>query len=144
MSDKSYVTMEQHQCIVCGHLFDTGALLLDKRLKKTFERHTVTGNGLCPEHQKLFDDGYIAFVEISNETKSSTLQPEEACRTGRIAHVRRAVAADMFNVPIGNEPLAFVEKDVIDFLEKIQHPDDRYLDELDSGTINAWNLLYRR
>lgn len=31
---KSYITMEQHQCHVCGKIFDTGALLLDTHLRK--------------------------------------------------------------------------------------------------------------
>ena len=32
--EKSYVTMEQKQCPVCGKIEDTGSLLLDKRLRK--------------------------------------------------------------------------------------------------------------
>lgn len=54
MNDKSHVSLEQHVCLVCGTVFDTGAILLDKRLRTSMKLHTAT---LCPEHQKLFDDG---------------------------------------------------------------------------------------
>ena len=33
MNDKSHVSLEQHVCLVCGTAFDTGAILLDKRLR---------------------------------------------------------------------------------------------------------------
>ncbi len=55
MNDKSHVSLEQHVCLVCGKAFDTGAVLLDKRLRASMEHHTKTGWGLCPEHQKLSD-----------------------------------------------------------------------------------------
>ncbi|MBL5864351.1 translesion error-prone DNA polymerase V subunit UmuC [Serratia fonticola] len=59
--------MEQHVCLVCGVPFDTGSLLLDKRLRASLERHTVTDWGLCPEHQKRFSEGFIALVECDPE-----------------------------------------------------------------------------
>lgn len=43
MSEKSHVSLEQHACLVCGTTFDTGAILLDKRLRASMERHTATG-----------------------------------------------------------------------------------------------------
>jgi len=55
MDDKSYVSLEQRLCLVCGTPFDTGNLLLDRRLRASMERHTVTSWGLCAEHQKLAD-----------------------------------------------------------------------------------------
>jgi len=48
MNDKSHVSLEQRVCLVCGTTFDTGAILLDKRLRQHLDRHTVTGWGLCP------------------------------------------------------------------------------------------------
>lgn len=86
MSEKSYVSLEQRVCVVCGHKFDTGSLLLDKRLRASMERHTLTGHGLCPEHQKLFDDGYIALVECDDAHK----------RTGTILHMRRTKFNELF------------------------------------------------
>ncbi len=61
MNDKSHVSMKQHVCLVCGLAFDSGAILLDKRLRASMERHTTTGWSLCVEHQKLADDGFVAY-----------------------------------------------------------------------------------
>lgn len=115
----SHVPMEQHQCMVCGNVFDTGVVLMDKRLKKSMKMHTVTGMGLCPAHQKLFDDGYIALVEC-DETKSTPhgikLDSKDAFRTGTIAHIRRTTAKQAFNIPISEHPMVFVERGVIEAL----------------------------
>ncbi len=71
MSDKSYVSLEQHVCLVCGAAFDTGNLLLDRRLRASMEHHTKTGWGLCTEHQKLADDGFVALVECDPQRSGS-------------------------------------------------------------------------
>lgn len=127
---KSHVSMERHVCIVCGKLFDTGSILLDRRLCDSLERSTITGTGLCPEHLKLFDDGYIALVEVANKQNSTTLKPQDADRTGRIAHVRRTVATEIFNAALPDGAMVYVEagtddvKGVIDMLEDMQHQED--------------------
>ena len=46
MNDKSHVSLEQHVCLVCGTAFDTGAILLDKRLRASMER-TRRPAGAC-------------------------------------------------------------------------------------------------
>ena len=129
MHDKSHVSLEQHVCLVCGKPFDTGAILLDKRLRASMERHTMTGWGLCPEHQKLSDDGFVALVECdprrSGSAAGGRLKPEQAYRTGRLAHLRRAVFAQVFNVPIDDkQACVFVEPGVIDQLESMLAPAD--------------------
>ena len=97
MNDQSQVSLEQHACLVCGTAFDTGAILLDKRLRASMERHTATGWGLCSEHQKLSDDGFVALVECDPQRSGSQagdrMKPEQAYCTGRMAHLRRAVFA---------------------------------------------------
>ena len=126
-ADKSHVSIEQNVCQVCGITFDTGSILLDKRIRNTMERETVTGMGLCSEHQKLFEAGFVALVEIDpkrsglkgcgNET---TLKSENAWRTGRMAHLRRAVFVAMINIRIDDKcPVIFVEAGVIDALQAI-------------------------
>ena len=40
--NKTYVTIEQNVCPVCGKTFETGALLMDDRLQDKFEMHTLT------------------------------------------------------------------------------------------------------
>src|SRR5690606_24370178 len=91
MNDKSHVSLEQHVCLVCGSAFDTGAILLDKRLRQSMERHTVNGWGLCPEHERLFKEGYVALVECDPQRSggapsSGSMKPEQAYRPGRLAH----------------------------------------------------------
>ena len=68
MNDKSHVSLERHVCLVCGTAFDTGSILLDKRLRASMERYTTTGWDLCAEHQKLSDDGFVALVECDPES----------------------------------------------------------------------------
>ena len=124
MNDKSHVSLEQHVCLVCGTAFDTGAILLDKRLRASMERHTATGWGLCPEHQKLADDGFVALVECDPQRSGSQaggrMKPEQAYRTGRLAHLRRTVFAQVFNVPIADEQACvFVEPGVIEQLQSM-------------------------
>ena len=123
MNDKSHVSLEQHVCLVCGAAFDTGAILLDKRLRASMERHTATGWGLCPEHQKLSDDGFVALVECDPQRSGSPagggrVKPEQAYRTGRLAHLKREAFAQVFNVPIAaDQPCVFVEPGVIEQLQ---------------------------
>jgi hypothetical protein len=126
MNDKSHVSLEQHACLVCGASFDTGAILLDKRLRASMKQHTVTGWGLCPEHQKLFDDGFVALVECDPQRSGShgeRMKPEQVYRTGRLAHLRRTVFANVFNVPIEDKlPCVFVEPGVIERLQTMTAP----------------------
>ena len=125
MDEKSHVSLEQHACLVCGVSFDTGSVLLDKRLRASMNRYTVTGWGLCVENQKLADDGFVALVECDPRRSGSpasngNLKPEQAYRTGRLAHLRRTVFAQMFNVPIADEQACvFVEPGVIDQLQSM-------------------------
>ncbi|SFN99786.1 hypothetical protein SAMN05443579_101213 [Variovorax sp. PDC80] len=126
MNDKSHVSLEQHVCLVCGVPFDTGNLLLDKRLRASMERHTATGWGLCAEHQKLADEGFVALVECDpqrSESSGGRLKPEQAYRTGRLAHIKRNLFTQLFNVPIeANQPCVFVEPGVIEQLQAMVPP----------------------
>jgi len=123
MNDKSDVSLEQHVCLVCGTRFDTGGVLLDRRLRASMERHTATGWGLCPEHQKLSDDGFVALVECDPQRSGSPagggrVKPEQAYRTGRLAHLKREAFAQVFDVPIAaDQPCVFVEPGVIEQLQ---------------------------
>ena len=128
MDDKSYVSLEQRLCLVCGTSFDTGNLLLDKRLRASMKRHTTTGWGLCPEHQKLADDGFVALVECDPQRSGApmangNLKPEQAYRTGRLAHLKREAFARLFNVPIADkQACVFVEPGVIEQLQSMVAP----------------------
>lgn len=51
MNEKSRVSLEQRVCPVCGSPYDTGSILLDKRLRARMNEKTIAGRGPCPEHQ---------------------------------------------------------------------------------------------
>jgi len=112
-SDKSYVTLERKMCLVCGKEFESGTLLLDKRLKERFDRYTTTGYKMCPEHEKLRIDGYIALVVVDaskSHACESIMKTENAHRTGEIMHIRKTVADKIFN-PAITTPLAFIDQE---------------------------------
>jgi len=122
--EKSYVSMEQNLCIVCGKTFDTGSILLDKRLRNSMERHTVTAMGMCPECEKLKADGFVALVECdpakSKPSHDGTVKPHEAYRTGRIAHLKVEAFKRVFNVPVPPKGVCFVEPGVVEKLQEMQ------------------------
>ena len=123
MNEKSHVSMEQRICLVCGARYETGSILLDNRLRATLHRHTTTGWGLCPEHRRRFDEGFVALVEwdparSGHPTPAHRLNPDQVYRTGRVVHLKRDSFARVFNVPIdARSPFAFVEPGVIEQLE---------------------------
>ena len=125
MTEKSHVSLEQHVCLVCGTSFDTGSLLLDRRLRASMERHTTTGWGLCAEHQRMHSDGFVALVECDPQRSGARssdrlLKPGQAYRTGRLAHLRREVFARVFDVSIdADQPLVFIELGVIERLQSM-------------------------
>lgn len=123
MSDKSYVTMEQHRCPICGTDFDTGALLLDRRLKERFDKHTVTGMNLCPDCSVKDQDGYVALIACdatrSGKLPDGNVKFSEAYRTGMIAHLKREAAARLFNLDITEEKFVFCDADVIRMLQEM-------------------------
>ena len=127
MTEKSHVSLEQNVCVVCGITYETGAILIDKRLRQSLERFTCTGSGLCPEHQRRYDEGFVALVECDPEKSGSPaagalLKPAEAYRTGRIAYLKREICTQVFNVQIGSElPYVFVEPGVIEKLQPTPH-----------------------
>lgn len=112
---KSYVTMETAICPVCGKESETGAILLDQHLRDRFEMKTPTGWGLCPEHKKLEEDGFIALVEAEHPPEGVVrMGPGEARRTGLICHLKREVARQIFDMGAAVDlPLIFVEPGVI-------------------------------
>jgi len=123
MEEKSHVSLEQRLCLVCGAVFDTGSLLLDRRLRASMERHTTTGWGLCPVHERLHSEGFVALVECDPQSSgvrsaNGQLKPDQAYRTGRLAHLRREVFARVFDVTIAaDQPMVFVEPGVIEQLQ---------------------------
>lgn len=120
---KSFVTMEREVCPVCGDEHDTGNLLMDRRLKARFEKHTTTGWGLCEEHQLLYKQGFVALVEIdpdkSNAASKDTIDMEDAYRLGRLAHIKRDIWEEMTGLDTKDHPVVYVDSQVIDYLQEI-------------------------
>lgn len=106
---KSHVSLEQLQCPVCGIVHDSGAILINRKLKPSLDPHTVTGLGLCPEHQARWDDGFIAFIEVEPDSPRTIT---ESIRTGLIMHMHRSVAEQVFTGSF-DKPIAFIEKGII-------------------------------
>lgn len=119
MTTKSHVSMETHLCVVCGTEYETEAILLDRRVRDILEPKTCTGWGMCPEHEAMKGDGYIALVEAKVPPDGETLAPGDADRTGRICHVRESVWGQIFDVPPPPKSMCFVEPGVIERLETI-------------------------
>ena len=87
---KSHVSIGQAVCPVCGSIFDTNTILLDRKLHASMESHTVTHYELCPDHAKLDKDGYVALCAITHApVKGEAKLTVGTERTGAIAHIRR-------------------------------------------------------
>lgn len=116
---KSYVTMEQHICPICGEVHETGNLLLDKRLKERFERNTITGMSFCPKHKKMEEEGWVFFVEIEPPTGTlegaSRLKPSQVALTGRNAAIRKDVAEELLKTD-KVEPISYIHPELMDKL----------------------------
>lgn len=115
---KSHVGMGYEVCPVCGQKH-TETVLLDTELKESLERETCTGFSLCEEHRKLFEQGYIALIELDKRpTNSDTTGLEFNNRTGRFAHVKKEIWPNLFSSDCPKTSIAFIDKEVMDFLEK--------------------------
>jgi hypothetical protein len=128
VNDKSHVSMEQHACKVCCRTYDKGAILLDKRLRQSLDRHTVTGWGLCPEHAQRFEDGFIALVEIdparSTLSPDGTYRPQNAWRTGKTILLKREIAAQVFDKAIPDGlPLMWIDAEAFRAIEAMSQPE---------------------
>lgn len=135
-TERSHVSLERKLCKVCVSDFETNAILLDKHLRPSLERTTLTGWGLCPACQDLHDKGYVAIVGVSNAYREgqTVLTPSSAKRTGDIAHLRRSAWQQVFNSPVPADadgellPLVFASDDVITLIKDM---DERSAEPLD-------------
>jgi len=117
---KSYVTIATKICPVCGVEFDSGELLMDRRMRETFEMRTLTGMEMCDEHKRMVDDGFIHLIVVKNERRNGAdrLKPEDADRTGEVVHMKREAATRLFNVQIDG-PMLFIDEEVAEQIRQI-------------------------
>ena len=92
--EKSFVTLEQNVCPICGKIFETGNLLMDNRIRngklmETFDKYTITGYSICEECQKMVDDGRVALVEINEPYDIDGMMPDNVDRTGKVGWMKR-------------------------------------------------------
>lgn len=123
MSEKSYVSMEAAICPVCGKEHTTGTILIDKRMRDSMERTTLTGYAFCEEHQKMKDDGFIALVGVDEERctyeASGNLTMKGAHRTGDLIHIRTSAWGVFFDdKPVPPQGMCFVDKGIIEMLKE--------------------------
>jgi len=144
MTEKSHVGMEAKLCEVCCNQYETGAILLERRfthydprkpgggreLRKTLNPGlNITGvGGKCKKCDKLYKEGYIALVGITNpgvEGQHLLKQEEDADRTGAIAHIKQEAFDRVFNVEVPSKGMLFCDQEVIEKLQAMVHPEDR-------------------
>lgn len=92
--EKSFVTLEQHICPVCGKTFDTGSLLMDTRVRGVFDKYTVTEFELCKDCLETAKEHHCVHVMLLEEQKR-----------GESAVVDRVVIPEIFLDLISNEEL---------------------------------------
>lgn len=103
--------MEQHQCPICGKTHDTGSLLLDKRMRQTFDMHTVAGQSPCPECSAQLASGYVALIGCDAQTRKPT---------GEYAFLSEAVWGDIFTVPVPEGKICLTPSQTLDTLRLIK------------------------
>lgn len=122
MSEKSFVTIIAKICIVTGKQFETGELMIDQRVKNSFETFTIDGYGISPEVQEKIDDDYIALIGFdATQSHPNPKQYSDFYRTGEVAYLKSNVFQDIFTVELPKEKFTFVEKEVISHLQTLQH-----------------------
>lgn len=118
---KSHVSMEQRVCMICTKEYDTGAILIDKRLQDSLDRTTTTGWGICNDCEAMNEKGYVALVGVDasrSEVINGNIKPEAAYRTGGICHIRKSKIEDILGIEPPERAFIWVEQGVINNLEK--------------------------
>ncbi len=95
MSDKSYVTLEC--CPICGN--ETGNLLLDRRMRDTFEKYTINPTSVCSVcKEKYLKEGILL------------INP----KTGSLAVIKESAFKRIFDkTPLPVHRIAFAEEELI-------------------------------
>ena len=119
---EEFVKLEKHICIVCGCEYNTGGLLMHKNMKSISDDQAITGWGMCEEHTELRDKGFVAMVGVSNpeEVTPERLKPENANRTGEIAHIRMSAFKNLFNAEVPEKMFCFCSEQIFQALKELQ------------------------
>ena len=91
--NKSYVSIENFICPVCGKQHDDGAgIMMDMHLRDSFETTTIVGYKFCEEHKLLIAEGKCIFLMESTENSFNGL-------TGKSLQIAPEVVKDLINDP---------------------------------------------
>lgn len=96
--EKSYVTMEG--CPICQK--ENGTILLDRRLRNTFDRITINPTGVCDKCKKKYLKSGVLLINPHNL---------------RLAVIKISAFKRIFNMPVPEKHIAFMEDEVFDKLE---------------------------
>ena len=96
--DKSYVTLEI--CPICKK--DTGTILIDRRLKASFEMHTMNPTSVCDDCRKKYLTKGVMIIN-----------PE----TGRLVVLKDSAFKKIMDCPIPVKKIAFAHDDLLDKLQ---------------------------
>lgn len=104
----------QLQCVICGNLYHADSKVLKKHLKDlepaAARNSAVSGQGICPEHQALLDQGMVALLEADLQRKE---------RLGRISFIWQDTYKQVFNKDIPNTGMAFIDTQTMDQVEAL-------------------------
>jgi len=95
-ADKSYVTIEK--CLICRG--DTGALVLDKRMRPTFEMRTSFPNSVCRSCRKKYIEGKgVMLLDTSS---------------GKLVVIKDEAFKRIFNAKIPSSRISLVDENMFD------------------------------
>lgn len=119
--EKSYVGLEHALCPICGDVFATGNILLDRRLNKVFDAKPITGYEICAECNQKITDGYIALIVADHGEDTTEIELGQINRTGEIIWARKDTMKNIFDmtVPHGNPPFVCISKGMTDYIKKM-------------------------
>ena len=125
-------SLERKICKVTGKEYETGAVLLDKTLKKSMDKYTVTGFGISPEAQNFLDSGFVALVVIDvkksvKPTDKGTIGPEDVYRIGEVFYLKEEVFAQMVNMKTeeGKDKIVFIDEDFANILKNLNSNEEK-------------------
>lgn len=119
MSDKSFQSLEQSTCIVCGCKCESDLGKMDAQLRDLVQQLGIAKCSLCPACRAFRDQGFIALVECDPEKSGNPktgqrLMPEEVHRTGLIILVDEETFTAVFQKPaLSRMPCVYVPPGVI-------------------------------
>lgn len=112
---KSFVSIENFICPVCGKQHDDGAgIMMDMRLRDSFETTTIVGYKFCEEHKLMIAEGKYIFLMESTENSFNGL-------TGKSLQIEPEIVKDFVNDPtlvesILNHGFALIDPDTYKLL----------------------------